>query len=370
MTEFETQSPLSEPPESPADHPLRTAIRDLNRSRAGTIFADRPLGDFWKPGLLRSPFEEDLTIRQLKLLPIESLLQKRSFSEAKIQAILAAIEGCREAAELWNGDAVESQFSPRPFPAEHLSRAPTPPHGGKDEPKVDDGVQLKSIASHPLASGTILRLEQLADPHRSLVSRIAWIALNVLDTTLLEILVLIAYLSDAEVARIIGCTEEEIGGHLADFLEEPANAICADPLVSGVVYLLQSATVVSPRRIEKVLSVCRDTETVVVGFVSSLLCRAGRLRPLILMGGQSMGLVAFDKKRVELHLNAVNSLLPMSDEDVRECLEAYFPLISPDERRCLFGAVAKFEEETGYWEIQDKKLIPIKRPRRRRSSGR
>lgn len=370
MTEFENKILTTEPPESPAEHPLRTAIRNLNRSRAGAIFADRPLGDFWKPGLLRSPFEEDLTIRQLKLLPIESLLQKRSFSEAKIQAILAAIEGCREAAELWNGDEVESQLRSPLFHSEHQAQATKAFPGRQDEPRVKDEGKLKSVAAHPLASGTILRLEEVADPHLSLVSRIAWLALNVLDSKLLQILVLLDYLSDADVARILGCTKKEIDRNLAGFFEEPANDICCDPLLSGVVQLLQSAVVVSPYRMGRVLSDCRSAETSVVGFASSLLYRAGRLRPLTIIGEQLRSLFAFNQKRVELHLNGVTSMLPMSEEDVRQCLDFYFPLISPDEQRFLLNLVAEFDGVNGYWDIKDKKLSSIKHPRRRKSSVR
>ncbi|NDB85910.1 MAG: hypothetical protein EB127_24905, partial [Alphaproteobacteria bacterium] len=81
-----------------AEARLNAAVGRLRSSGADSQFPQTPLGEFWDPTLPRSPFEEALTIQQVCSIKLEPIVRKRSFSEAKLEALLVAMARCAQVA--------------------------------------------------------------------------------------------------------------------------------------------------------------------------------------------------------------------------------------------------------------------------------
>lgn len=79
-----------------AEAKLLAAFRRIKEHPRAEEFFHQTLTEYWHPEWLRAPFVEALTFKQLSEMKLSNLLDKRTFSQHKTQAILLCVEAVCE----------------------------------------------------------------------------------------------------------------------------------------------------------------------------------------------------------------------------------------------------------------------------------
>lgn len=87
-----------------AEAKLLAAFRKIKEHPRAEEFFQHTLSEYWHPDWLRAPFVEALTFKQLSEMKLSNLLDKRTFSQHKTQAILLCVEAVCEKYSLIQGN--------------------------------------------------------------------------------------------------------------------------------------------------------------------------------------------------------------------------------------------------------------------------
>lgn len=334
------------PSESAPDNPLNPVIRRLVESKAARLYGDRPIGDFWSPTDPRSPFEEALTIRQLCGLNLDPFIQKRSFTEAKLHALIRAIEACvvrgdnPQTGE--DGGDVASQVS--------VARSIDGPLSGDGKPGVSHQQRIWPFveATHPLVTATLSSLFASSDSDGSILARIAHRAVQSVPVEGLEVLACCQYLTELETAKLLGRERhhtKQIRDHAIRCARE---ALHIDPILSLPVMLLRGAVLVSPDLLVTQLRDSSPMEPGAARFSVAILCSAASLVS-VAAGGLGRWLMTADNARVEESFEAIRSRLPRDNEEILSWVEGMFPLVSREQCEAILRVVGSYDEKTELW---------------------
>lgn len=336
---------VTQPSEGSPHNPLNPVIRRLLESKAVRLYGDRPIGDFWSPSDSRSPFEEALTVRQLCSLNLDPFIQKRSFTEKKQQALIAAIEECiasGQRVERFEEEGGGERVSARHLPEVNL------PSSDQSNLSFHQGIWSLAEGVHPLVASTISSLLATADRQGSILSRIAYLIRTDVSVSGLEVLACCQYLTDVEAAKLLGCDKH----HLKTVRESAMSAACealrTDSILSLCVILLRGAALVSPELIVNQLRASIAIEPGAAQFAVAILCQSAGLLPISLPGIKRY-LVTSNRATLEHFLGMVRAELPRNNQEIVSYVEGMFPLVSRDDCQALISTVGAFDEATDLW---------------------
>lgn len=349
--------------EAAPDNPLSPVIRRLVESRAAHLYADRPIGDFWLPSDPRSPFEEALTIRQLCSLNLDPFIQKRSFTETKLRALIKAIEECIASGE--RSDALR-------VPEKNANAVSL----RDSQWSMSDRKRVWTLAEgvHPLVASTISSLLCSADGEGPILCRIVYRVIQAVPVKGLEVLACCQYLTEIEAAKILGRDESEITAIRDSAIKTAVDILRDDPILALPLLLMRGAVVVSPNLLVSQLRDPSPLEPGAARFAVSMLCHAADLIPVATGALGGKGLMTTSKDRLEEFLEALRSRLPRSRQELKSSLEELVPLVSDEHREAMLLAVGTFDQTTEIWFpvgeeiVKDQRLVSraAPSPRRRR----
>ena len=328
------------------DHPLARIMQALRSSNAARHFKGDKIGSFWPENEARSPFEEEITIGQLCGVSVEVLLQKRSFTEKKQNALIRAIERAMEIADMESANHQKIAFKVgEDYQEDRLQR--------KRPDVASPEMQVRNL--HPLATATLLSFLHMANRDSSPLTRVAKLFSKALEIKCLEIFLLTRYLSESQVASLLNSPISDINESLVK-VQTKGKEICArDPLLSFPIRLMNEMVAVCP---DHLFSIIQDGEAFERGAAElsfSLLCNSAGLLPFQSDVPGFSGLLTSKEERLSQIMFSFKESLPQPTHLIVNWLESTFPLVTNARRQAMLSSLQCNKKEVPQSTIKEKK---------------
>ncbi|MDC0357875.1 hypothetical protein OAO01_03595 [Oligoflexia bacterium] len=300
------------------------------------------LEEFWDTSIIRAPFIEMLTFRELSEMKVDALLKKRSFGDKKIYALLKAVDACLVQADIEGGakGIVEGASG-----VEAGAEAPAPiPTADYWEPVTWVlPSYLKSLIS------TFEHQHSLCVRLSSPLARV----MHAIPSTLRQEEFLVLWLAEEHapelVSEMLGLNLDETTATMVIARERMVLLMQAhgQPLVDSWDTLLTAAGVPEGKLLKPFMDLEIDANLqCVIG--RWMLVAMGAMRPEA-YGHPFPGYWTKIEKGLKITIDSVLGVLPVSDDRLRTELSALLPLFNLDELLVIIRQNAYFSEEQDQW---------------------
>ena len=329
----------------PADAEARISacVGRLRSVGADQHFSQTPLGEFWDPEMPRSPFEEALTIQQVCTIKLEPVIRKRSFSEAKLEALIVAMGRCADAVA---GSAQGAE--PAKKAEGSLSSAPS---------------MARTALSNELPPSLQATWHPVLEPWRSHLRAIVLSTqsqscdgnqlLRILcqGSTPVQLETLLALaLGDVGVAAgVLKKTPGALAQLARGAVDEFKRRITSEPRLLIVESWTRSVAGLAPSRAPWTIQSDRTLSSVEQSVLNQVILRALGLVELKLPDYTGEPAWAYDTRTVLVILLGVRASLPAEGTEVHELLRRVFPLMTEEQQASLLSLVARHQPGSPLW---------------------
>lgn len=323
-----------------AEKQIAASFAKLKQSPHYDGCKERLLKDFWDADLIRAPFIEAMTIRELVSIPVSDLLKKRSFGNRKIHGLITAMDNCLTgfSSEAGCAENIAVQQSTRSAAASKLINIDE--IWGELPPTIGDPVKM-ILYELSFFSST-------SDEASNALQRVAQKLPEVADAVCILGAMLGTEYSSETVCRILRVTSWDLMAREKYFPEimKVVREECSDMLAVWEP-LLQSAGVSEAKLFDGRLEAAYSQE------VQRMLCRM----ILKLMDAKNP---EYSAKRLENYwttnvkafgrqLESILVIMPVPDDNLKEDLKTLFPEIQQDVLIELMKQIAVYNEESKFW---------------------
>lgn len=310
---------------------LEQAAQKLRSDPRFETIQHNPLQEFWAHDLPSAPFEASLTIKQFVEFPKDVLLKKRSMNDAKIDAMLHAIQNA-----LSDAPTLPTQNPPPVHKMEPPPRLVRPARFREDG-EVQPHLEL-------LVDGLEKRISQGEDTALWRVMR--GISERVGRKDLLSLL-LAEDLEEATVSYLLLEAPEDLQRRIEYACGEVRSVIReeGEELLRGWELALSGAGAGRQYLIDPYLS---DREDIAEFSMCRLFLRVLGVSEIV-VPGQRERFWTSSLDRIEALLSYILARLPLPSSEMERLLHHLFPLLSPYQQIYLISARASLDEAEGMW---------------------
>lgn len=294
----------------------------------------KKLESFWDASIVRAPFIEMLTFGELATMSATVLLKKRSFGNAKIHALIKAVEKALGTVN----DTDDCSDNECNLSSLQASEAVTE--------KVTYKWKLKKVTS-PVLQSFISLVEKESVAAKRSTAPLAMLLNKLSEIDDADLVLSDLIMGDPVVLSLVATGEDSDKSRADDLLLELAREYCAE-LVTAWQALLSSAGVPETQLFDPFIDLNFSIELQKL-LGRSLLKLMGASHPCA-YGYKHIGYWTIVEKSLKINLDAAMGDLPQSDEEFRAALVSLLPLFNVEE---LLSSLAKqiiFNKESGYWQ--------------------